>query len=75
MLNYHENKKENTVEHTAHSLSNRWSSIQKFTNKFYGYLAQIETRNPSGAIEKDKINAAKDIYQNEYNIAFQFEHS
>jgi DNA replication protein DnaD len=54
-MNYHENKKENTVERTVHSLSNRWSSIQKFTNKFYGYLAQVETKNPSGATEQDKV--------------------
>jgi len=54
-MNYHENKKEDTVERSAHSLSNRWSSIQKFTNKFCGYLAQVETKNPSGATEQDKV--------------------
>jgi hypothetical protein len=52
---YHENKKGNTVERTVHSLSNRWSSIQKFTNKFCGFLAQVETKNPSGATEEDKV--------------------
>lgn len=54
-MNSHENKKGNTVERTVHSLSNRWSSIQKFTNKFCGYLAQVETKNPSGATEQDKV--------------------
>jgi hypothetical protein len=52
---YHENKKEDTVERSVHSLSNRWSTIQKFTNKFCGYLAQVETKNPSGATEQDKV--------------------
>lgn len=52
---YNENKKETTVERTAHSLSNRWCSIQKFTNKFCGYLAQVESRNQSGHSEQDKV--------------------
>jgi len=52
---YHENKKEDTVERSVHSLSNRWSTIQKFINKFCGYLAQVETKNPSGATEQDKV--------------------
>jgi hypothetical protein len=52
---YHENKNENMVQCAAHSLSNRWSSIQKFINKFCGCLEQVETRNPSGATEQDKV--------------------
>jgi hypothetical protein len=74
----------------------------KVYNKFCGYLAQVETKNPSGATEQDKVKMncyqlskltlfrlkiliffflfffqiylAKDMYQNEYSIGFQFEH-
>jgi hypothetical protein len=53
--NYNENKKETTVERTAHSLSNRWSFIQKAINKFCGYLDQVESRNQSGIGEQDKV--------------------
>ncbi|XP_059442130.1 uncharacterized protein LOC132174498 [Corylus avellana] len=73
--NYNENKKETTVERTAHSLSNRWSFIQKVINKFCGYLEQVEHRNQSGIGEQDKINMAKAMYQELNNNAiFQFEH-
>ena len=53
--NYNENKKETTVERTAHSLSNRWCFIQKAINKFCGYLNQVESRNQSGIGEQDKV--------------------
>jgi transketolase len=53
--NYKENKKETIVECTTHSLSNKWPSIQKFTNKLCGYLAQVESRNQNGHSEQDNV--------------------
>lgn len=53
--NYHEHKKETIVERSMHSLSNRWSIIQLGTNKFCEYLAQVESKNPSGFGEQDKV--------------------
>jgi hypothetical protein len=40
---------------SANSLMHRWSTIQLKTNKFCGYLAQIERRNESGLNEQDKV--------------------
>ena len=40
---------------TRDYLNNRWSTIQKETNKFCGCLAQTENRNESGKIERDKV--------------------
>jgi hypothetical protein len=43
-MNSHENKKGNTVERTVHSLSNRWSSIQKFTTNSVGTWHKLKQR-------------------------------
>lgn len=53
--NYHEHKTEIIVERSIHSLSNRWSIIQLSTNKFCGYLAQVELKNSNGVSEQDKV--------------------
>ncbi|KAG6633483.1 hypothetical protein CIPAW_12G051300 [Carya illinoinensis] len=54
------------------SLTNRWSTIQKATNKFCGFLAQVESMHPSGTNEQDKIDKAKALYRstqkNNYNL-------
>ncbi|KAH7857948.1 hypothetical protein Vadar_018230 [Vaccinium darrowii] len=57
------------------SLLNRWHTIQKLTNKFCGYLAQIESMHQSGTTEDDKITRAKEMYR-EFNkgVPFQLEH-
>ena len=49
---FHNDKKFNC---TKDSLNSRWSTIQRETNKFCGYLAQIENRNESGKTEYDKV--------------------
>ncbi|KAK7816191.1 hypothetical protein CFP56_000605 [Quercus suber] len=52
----------------------RWLTIQRETNKFCGYLAQIENRNESGKTEHDKINDVKIMYKSNSKNAFQLEH-
>ena len=49
---FHNDKKFNC---SKDSLNSRWSTIQRETNKFCGYLAQIENRNESGKTEYDKV--------------------
>ncbi|KAI8540090.1 hypothetical protein RHMOL_Rhmol09G0234900 [Rhododendron molle] len=72
---FHENKTF-TSELNDNSLMNRWSTIQLSTNKFCGYLAQIEAAHQSGMTEQDKIREAKKMYQDldVKHFAFQFEH-
>ncbi|XP_041025425.1 glutathione S-transferase T3-like [Juglans microcarpa x Juglans regia] len=53
------------------SLMNRWSSIQKCTNKFCAFLAQVESLHPSGATEQDK---AKILYKEMEKSNFTMEH-
>ncbi|KAG7974824.1 hypothetical protein I3843_06G067100 [Carya illinoinensis] len=36
-------------------LMNQWSTIQQVTNKFCGYLAQVEGMHPSGFNKQDKV--------------------
>ena len=45
--------------HTQTSLMNRWSTIQQCTNKFCGYLSQIDSINQSGMTEEDKVHLIK----------------
>jgi hypothetical protein len=52
---YFQKEKTSCNSHTANSLMHRWSIIQLKTNKFCGYLAQIERRNESGLNEQDKV--------------------
>nr|POE58447.1 glutathione s-transferase t3 [Quercus suber] len=68
---FHNDKKFN---HSKDSLNSQWSTIQKETNKFYGYLAQIENRNEIGKTEHDKINDAKTMYKSNSKNAFEVEH-
>ena len=49
---FHNDKKFNR---TKDFLNSRWSTIQRETNKFCGYLAQIENQNESGKIEHNKV--------------------
>ena len=49
---FHGDKKFNC---SKDSLSSRWSTIQRETNKFCGFLAKIENRNKSGKTEHDKV--------------------
>ena len=46
---------------TQTSLMNRWSTIQKCTNKFCEYLSQIDSMNQSGMTEEDKVHLTKKI--------------
>ena len=49
---FHNDKKFNR---SKDSLCSRWSIIQRETNKFCGYLAQIKNQNESGKTEHDKV--------------------
>ncbi|KAG2725999.1 hypothetical protein I3760_01G092100 [Carya illinoinensis] len=51
---FEENKKFDFL-HNYTSLMNRWSTIQQATNKFCGYLAQVQGMHPSGFNEQDKV--------------------
>ncbi|XP_018818225.2 glutathione S-transferase T2-like [Juglans regia] len=56
------------------SLTNRWSVIQKCTNKFCAAVAQIESLHPSGATEQDKIERAKIMYRETEKATYNMEH-
>ena len=49
---FHNDKKFNC---SKDSLCSRWSTIQRETNKFCGYLVQMENRNESDKTEHDKV--------------------
>ncbi|KAG6659921.1 hypothetical protein CIPAW_03G069900 [Carya illinoinensis] len=72
---YHEYKKPQTMNRSVESLINRWSMIQKCTNKFCLYLAQVESLHPSGATEQDKIEKAKILYKEMERGNFTMDHS
>ena len=42
-------------ERTPTSITSRWSTIQNSTEKFCGYLAQVESMHQSGLNEHDKV--------------------
>ena len=39
----------------ASSLSSRWGNINRETSRFAGFMAKVEARNKSGAIDEDKV--------------------
>ncbi|XP_030950507.1 uncharacterized protein LOC115974340 isoform X2 [Quercus lobata] len=61
-------------ERTPTSITSRWSTIQNSTEKFCGYLAQVESMHQSGLNEHDKIGKAKRMYQESHKTPFQFDH-
>ncbi|KAF5480572.1 hypothetical protein F2P56_001311 [Juglans regia] len=71
---YHEYKKPNIVDRSEGSLMNRWSTIQKLTNKFCAYIAQVESLHQSGTTEQDKIEKAKMLYKEMVGSNFTMEH-
>ncbi|KAG6627810.1 hypothetical protein CIPAW_15G155400 [Carya illinoinensis] len=68
-------KKHNWPERSVGSLTNRWSTIQKATNKFCGCLAQVESMHPSGTNEQDKIDKAKALYRSTQKSNYNLDHS
>ena len=52
---YFEKERTSCISRGANSLMYRWSMIQVKTNKFCGFLAQVERRNESGLNEQDKV--------------------
>ncbi|KAK7852491.1 hypothetical protein CFP56_038872 [Quercus suber] len=48
--------------------------IQLCTNKFCGFLSQIESKNESGKIEEGKLDATRNLYHAIQGTKFQFEH-
>ncbi|XP_073139006.1 glutathione S-transferase T3-like [Henckelia pumila] len=71
---YHECKKPNFQERTVHSLTNRWSIIQRSVNKFCACLAQMESLHQSGHNENDNIRLAKTSYKENESHEFIFDH-
>ncbi|KAF5465074.1 hypothetical protein F2P56_015105 [Juglans regia] len=53
---------------------NRWSTIQKLTNKFCAYIAQVESLHPSDATVQDKIEKAKMLYKEMVGSNFTMEY-
>ncbi|KAG6627502.1 uncharacterized protein LOC122296873 [Carya illinoinensis] len=51
---YNEYKKPSMANRSGWSLTNRWSVIQKCTNKFCAAVTQVESLHPSVATEQDK---------------------
>ncbi|KAG2716383.1 hypothetical protein I3760_03G123600 [Carya illinoinensis] len=70
---FEENKKFDFLRNYT-SLMNRWSTIQQATNKFCGYLAQVEGMHPSGFNEQDKIGKAKVMFLELEKKSFNFDH-
>ncbi|KAG7970891.1 hypothetical protein I3843_07G108500 [Carya illinoinensis] len=70
---FEENKKFDRLRNYT-SLMNRWSTIQQATNKFCGYLAQVEGMHPSGFNEQDKIGKAKVMFLELEKKSFNFDH-
>uniref|UniRef100_A0A2N9J5B1 No apical meristem-associated C-terminal domain-containing protein n=1 Tax=Fagus sylvatica TaxID=28930 RepID=A0A2N9J5B1_FAGSY len=71
---YFEKERTSCISRSANSLMHRWSTIQVKTNKFCGFLAQVERRNESGLNEQDKICRAKEMFRSLLGAPFQFEH-
>ncbi|KAG6624250.1 hypothetical protein CIPAW_16G013100 [Carya illinoinensis] len=67
-------KKPNWPERYVGSLTNRWSTIQKATNKFCGCLTQVESMHPSGNNEQDKIDKAKVLYRSTQKSNYNLDH-
>ncbi|XP_042950381.1 uncharacterized protein LOC122282498 [Carya illinoinensis] len=67
-------KNANWPERSVGSLTNRWSTIQKVTNKFCGFLAQVESMHPSGTNEQDKIDKAKALYRSTQKSNYNLDH-
>ncbi|KAG6654179.1 glutathione S-transferase T3-like [Carya illinoinensis] len=67
-------KNANWPERSVGSLTNRWSTIQKATNKFCGFLAQVESMHPSGTNEQDKIDKAKALYRSTQKSNYNLDH-
>ncbi|KAF5481235.1 hypothetical protein F2P56_001903 [Juglans regia] len=63
-----------SIDAIGGSLINCWSMIQKCTNKFCAFLAQVESLHPSGATEQDKIEKAKIMYKEIEKGNFTVEH-
>ncbi|KAG6635195.1 hypothetical protein CIPAW_11G025900 [Carya illinoinensis] len=53
---------------------NRWSTIQKWINKFCAYIAQVDSLHPSGATKLDKIKKVKVLYKGMLGSNFIMEH-
>lgn len=43
------------TKHSSSSLKSRWSTINRKTSKFCGFMAKIEAKNQSDATNKDKV--------------------
>ncbi|XP_075633077.1 uncharacterized protein LOC142605542 isoform X3 [Castanea sativa] len=71
---YFQNKKTFISERSLTSLMKRWSTIQLGTDKFCGYLDQVESMHQSGLNEHDMISKAKLMYQESHKTSFQFDH-
>ncbi|KAG6660202.1 hypothetical protein CIPAW_03G089300 [Carya illinoinensis] len=67
-------KNANSPERSVGSLTNRWSTIQKVTNKFCGLLALVESMHPSGTNEQDKIDKAKALYRSTQKSNYNLDH-
>ncbi|KAF5441947.1 hypothetical protein F2P56_037113 [Juglans regia] len=67
-------KKPNWPERSVALLTNRWSTIQKATNKFCGCLAQVESIHPSGTNEQDNIEKAKLMYRSTQKGNYNLDH-
>ncbi|KAG6639786.1 glutathione S-transferase T3-like [Carya illinoinensis] len=71
---YYEYKILNIANRSEGSLMNRWSTIQKWTNKFCTCIAKVKSLHPSGATEQDKIEKAKVLYKEIVGSNFTMEH-
>ncbi|KAL4632553.1 hypothetical protein ACB092_04G059600 [Castanea dentata] len=60
------------TKRSSSSLKSRWSTINKKTSKFCGFVAKIEAKSQSDASDKDKLDQAKALYKD--TSGFQFEH-
>ncbi|CAL5347806.1 unnamed protein product [Camellia sinensis] len=65
---------QNDQSRTQVSISSRWGVIMKCCNKFRRCLAQVKNLHPSGASQVDIMLQAKQLYHQDENKHFVFEH-
>ncbi|KAM3710627.1 hypothetical protein ACJW30_01G045700 [Castanea mollissima] len=74
---YFQNKKTFISERSPTSLMNRWSTIQLGTDKFCGYLDQVESMHQSGLNEHDMVYIILEVvsmHKQIHKTSFQFDH-
>ncbi|KAL6838230.1 hypothetical protein ACP4OV_031946 [Aristida adscensionis] len=60
---YYNNHKPEGSNRSQLAIQHRWSTIQRWVNKFYGFKSAVDRRNESGKNEQDRIEDAVKMYE------------